>query len=53
MKEEVLKERNIKVSIIRISLSIEKGIAASFGGIETLSFNLSSKVKMLKQSHFF
>lgn len=30
-----------------------KAIAASFGGIETITFNLSSKVKMLKTGHFF
>jgi hypothetical protein len=30
-----------------------KAIAASFGGIETITFNLSSKVKMLQTGHFF
>lgn len=30
-----------------------KGIVASFAGIETITFNLSSKVKMLQTTNFF
>lgn len=54
MKGEGQKEKNLKVRKYLItSLHIEKATAASFGGIEALSFNLSSKVKMLRLTHFF
>jgi len=33
--------------------NLGKGVVASFAGIETISFNLSSKVKMLQTTNFF